>query len=133
MAAGIRPQRMAEQILSILSDVLLRELADQRLKSLVLTRVRVSADLRVARVYYNSYLVDAESLAAAGQALERASSFLRRGLGRRLGTRYVPELRFFEDHSAEHAQHIDQVLADIQGAEGGESAPPAPIDDQEDD
>ena len=46
-------------------------------------------------------------------ALERASGFVRRELGKTLRLRHIPALHFHWDPSLAHAEHINQLLDDL--------------------
>ena len=99
MAQGHRPDRVGEEIRQELSDLLSRGVVhDPGIGFITLTRVKVSADLQMARVFYTS-LGDETARRATAQALERATPFLRRQIGGRLRLRRVPELEFRFDES----------------------------------
>lgn len=111
MPPGPRPVSVGEQIRRLLGPVLLHEVNDPRLRGLNISEVALSRDLRHARVY----VLSAEPLGAARRAEARAglascAPFLRRVLARRGGLRYVPELRFDFDDSAETALRIERLL-----------------------
>ena len=95
--------------------VILRELRDPRLSDnfVSITRAEVSADLKVARVYF-SVMGDA---AAAKKALEGAAGKLRHHLATTLNLRITPELLFYEDGSIEHGARIAKLLSDIKKEE----------------
>jgi ribosome-binding factor A len=98
-----------------------------------LTRVKVSPDLQLARVYYTS-LGDERARVETRRALERATPFLRRHLGARLRLRRVPDLTFQFDQSVEQQDRIEQILLDLadERRERGEAdgpRPPEPDDD----
>ena len=104
-----RSQRLGNQVLRTLSELLRHEVKDPRVESVSLTKVDLSRDLGVARVYF-SLLDPAADPVPVGDGLERASGFLRAKLGHALKVRHVPELRFVHDDSAEHAMHISELL-----------------------
>ena len=79
---------------------------------ITLTRVKVSPDLQQARVYYTSLGDDAARLQTA-KALERATGFFRRQLGKRLRLRRVPELQFQFDESIGHQDRVEQILREL--------------------
>jgi len=74
--------------------------------------VEVSADLGVAKVHVRLIGSDTER-AETLEGLRAAAPFLRRTLGRGLHVRKVPELRFQEDRSLEHARRIEQILSSV--------------------
>ena len=109
MSQGPRPERVADQIRAEVADLIARELHDPGLGFLTITRVQVSPDLQHARVYFTT-LGDPTARRNTGRALERASSFIRRQLGRRLRLRRVPELEFVFDDTIEHQDRIERLL-----------------------
>jgi ribosome-binding factor A len=137
MAQGSRPDRVGEQIRQLLSESLAREVHDPGLGFVTLTRVRVSADLQVARIFYTS-LGDEKARAETRRALDRATPFLRRQVGRRVRLRRVPELHFQFDESVESQDRIERILLDLKaerdarGEEPGgtDAMPDTPGDDE---
>ena len=69
-----RPERVAHLVQAELATVFLREANDPRLRDLTVTAVRMSADLRVARVYVRTLGDTADARAGALRALARAAS-----------------------------------------------------------
>jgi ribosome-binding factor A len=107
-----RADRVADLILQELAEVLLRKVKDPRLTDMTLTTVKVSADLRHAKVFY-SLLGDDERKAAAAVGLESASGFVKRELSKRLHLRRIPEIEFCFDDSLEYGSHIDRLLTEL--------------------
>jgi len=113
MAQGYRPDRVGDQIRQELSEILSRgEVHDPGIGFITLTRVQVTADLQLARVYYTS-LGDPKARNETARALTRATGFFRRQIGSRLHLRRVPELEFRFDESIAHQDRIEQILRDI--------------------
>ena len=83
---------------------------------ITLTRVRMTPDLQLARVFYTS-LGDAARRRETARALDRATPFLRRQLGGRLRLRRVPELEFRYDESVRHQDRVEQLLRDLHAEE----------------
>jgi ribosome-binding factor A len=107
-----RPSRIADQVRSELAELIAREVHDPGIGFLTLTRVTVTPDLQIARVYYTS-LGDEQAQRETARALRRAAPFLRRQLGRRLRLRRVPELEFFYDESIERTDRIERILHEL--------------------
>jgi ribosome-binding factor A len=113
MAQGHRPDRVGDQIREELSDLFSRgAVHDPGIGFLTLTRVKMSPDLQLARVYYTMLGDDAARRETAA-ALERAKPFLRRHVGGRLRLRRVPELEFRFDESIAHQDRIEQILQEL--------------------
>jgi ribosome-binding factor A len=113
MAQGHRPDRVGDQIRQELSELLSRgEVHDPGIGFITLTRVQVTADLQLARVYYTT-MGDEKARKDTASALQRATPFLRRHVGGRLQLRRVPELEFRFDESVAHQDRIEQILRDL--------------------
>jgi ribosome-binding factor A len=106
---GRRPERIAGLLLRELSMMLLRDLKDPRLRGVTITWVKMTDDLRHARIFF-SHLEGAEHSTPAIAGFESASGFIRRQIGRALGLRYTPDLTFEFDPGVEQAARIDSLL-----------------------
>ena len=113
MAQGSRPERVGEQVRQAISELLLSEVHDPGIGLVTLTRVKVSPDLQLVRVYYTQ-MGDEKARIETRRALERATPFLRRQLGHRIRLRRVPELRFEFDTSVENQERIERILLELQ-------------------
>jgi ribosome-binding factor A len=108
-----RPARVGDQIRQELSELLSRGgVHDPGIGFITLTRVTVTADLQLARVYYTS-LGDARARRETERALARATPFFRRHIGSRLQLRRVPELEFRYDESIAHQDRIERILKEL--------------------
>jgi ribosome-binding factor A len=112
MLTGNRSERVGDQILREISNLLLLKVKDPRLKGVTLTDVRMSKDLRHAYVYY-SLLGEEEQKNQAQSGFESAKGFIRKAIGERLHLRYVPNIQFRYDVSLEHGQKIDRLLEEV--------------------
>jgi ribosome-binding factor A len=104
-----RNQRLGNQVLRTLNELLHFDTKDPTLKLVSLTAVDLSRDLSVARVYFSLLDPNGDPEAVKG-GLQRASGFLRGRLGREIKIRHVPELRFHHDDSAAEAQRISSLI-----------------------
>ena len=137
MAHSHRPDRVGEQIRDEISALLTRgAVHDPGIGFITLTRVKVSPDLQLARVFYTS-LGDEKARKETAKALVRATPFLRRQIGGILTLRRVPELEFRFDESIAHQDRIEQILRDLHEEDAqrsaGSAAPDAQTSAQADD
>ena len=102
-----RAKRVGQQIQRALSELIRRELRDPRLGMITLTDVRMSPDLGYATVYYSVLGADPN---LAQQILTQAAEFLRGPLGRALGIRHSPELRFVQDELIESGARLSALI-----------------------
>jgi ribosome-binding factor A len=113
MAQGHRPDRVGEQIREELSDILTRgQVHDPGIGFITLTRVQVTSDLQIARVFYTS-LGDQQARKETARALDRATPFFRRQIGGRLRLRRVPVIEFRVVETIEHQDRIEQILQEL--------------------
>ena len=110
---SMRQQKYARLIQKELGDIFLKESRSLVGNAMVtITRVEISPDLALARVYLSFLLGNSKELF---EQINTAKKSIRRNLGNRIGksVRIVPELAFFLDESSAYAQHMDQVFSDL--------------------
>ena len=107
---------MADQIRGELALLLVRDVHDPGIGFVTITRVQVSPDIQLARVFY-TVLGDEKARVSSAKALERAVPFLRRQLGTRLRLKRVPELKFNYDEAVAGQDRIERLLHDIHEAD----------------
>ncbi len=115
-----RPERMAEALREEITEIVGFELEDPRVQGVTVTDVRVSDNLRDARVFV---LVegDESEKAVAMSALRNASSFVRQQVALSLNLHHAPQLHFARDTVEENATKIGKILEDLsQKEESGE-------------
>ena len=105
------------------------ELEDPRLTMVTVTDVRVSDNLRDARVYVTIVGDEAEHQSAMA-ALRHAAPYVRKQLGFALSLRHTPEIHFVRDTVEEQGQRVDQLLEEIKQG-GAEHAPIQESPDEE--
>jgi ribosome-binding factor A len=130
MMTTIKRDRVAERIQAILSELLLREAADPRLKNVTVTDVALDPELMFADVFVNA-LADESRQDAVMAGLARAQGFLRREIGKRMRLRTVPELRFHWDETLERGERINELLSSLDIPP--EEAPPVEIVEHDED
>jgi ribosome-binding factor A len=107
-----RSRRIEEQIQRILSEALRGSVRDPRVRGVMITEVKVSRDLGVAKVFYSKLGTEAAAEEERSAGLTAANSFLRSVLARELRVRQVPELRFLPDESFERAVRLERLITD---------------------
>jgi ribosome-binding factor A len=109
---GKRRARLNEQLKRELAEVIRTQVRDPRVGTVTVTAVEVTTDISYAKVHVRTTGSDAER-AETHAGLAAAAPFLRTALSHILTIRRVPELRFQEDRSLEHAARIEQVLSEV--------------------
>jgi ribosome-binding factor A len=108
--AGHRHERIAGEIRQEIGAMLAGELKDPRLSVFAtITEVRMTPDLKQAKVYVSVMGTDAEQRSTI-KGLAAAAGFIRHELSERLQLRRAPELLFVLDRSEEYGRRIDELL-----------------------
>ena len=105
-------ERMRQIILEEVSQIIQREVKNNRLGFITLTDVKLNNDQSLATLYVN-FLGSEEREAAGMEALEHSKGFIRSELAKRLTTRTVPELKFEIDTSLDQGNRINDILKEI--------------------
>lgn len=105
----IKQDRLSERIQTILSELLLREVADPRLQHITVTGVALDAELMYARVFINA-LGDESRQDEVMTGLSRAKGFLRREVASRLRVRNAPDLIFKWDRTLERGERLNRLI-----------------------
>src|SRR5512139_3818910 len=104
-----RARRIAEQVQRVLSQLLLREVRDPRLKPMTVTHVKVSPDLTHIWVNYTLLAGDSHD-ELQKEILDEAAMYLRGPLGRALRLRLAPQLHFAVDEELEAGNRLDDLI-----------------------
>ncbi len=111
-----RANRVAEEIKREITQMLRTEIKDPRIGFVTITGVKVTTDIRYAKVFFSVYGND-ESKSQSLEALEKAKGFIRSELGKRMRLRYTPEISFKFDPSIEHGAKIMKLLKEVKETE----------------
>ena len=108
-----RSERVADILLEEISQIVGFELQDPRVTAVTVTDVRVSENLRAARVYV-TVAGDEEEHKQALKALQHAAPFVRKQLGLSLNLPRTPEIYFVRDKIEEQGERVDKLLDRIE-------------------
>jgi ribosome-binding factor A len=112
-----RSDRVGGQIQKVLSEILLKKVKDPRLENASITDVKMSRDLRIARIYFVTS-GNKKNIEEALEGFKSALGYVKRTVARQLGLRYMPDLKFFYDESFDYGSHIDKVLKAVKADNG---------------
>jgi ribosome-binding factor A len=118
MTTHSRPERVGQEIQAAIGDILSRgELRDPRIGYITITGVKVSPDLRVARVFY-SMLGTEKEREETQKGLDAAKGYVRREVTATVKLRVSPEIFFSFDESVGEGDKIDRLLREVRNKEG---------------
>ncbi|MDQ3042349.1 MAG: 30S ribosome-binding factor RbfA [Acidobacteriota bacterium] len=104
-----RPERLAEVLRETITEIVGYELDDPRLLTVTVTEVRVSDNLRDAKVYV-TVQGDENEIKEALKALQHAATFVRQQVALSLDLRHAPHLNFVRDTVEENASRVEEVI-----------------------
>jgi ribosome-binding factor A len=116
MSTHNRPERVAQMVQELLGQIFVRGMRDPRIGLVTITGVKMSPDLREARVYWTVH-GDAEQRKQTAKALEKARGFLRREIGTEIKLRVVPNLMFTYDEAIDRGERIEQLIRQVHDEE----------------
>ncbi|MFH2138576.1 MAG: 30S ribosome-binding factor RbfA [Candidatus Omnitrophota bacterium] len=123
-----RQEKVSQAIKEEISRIIHDQIRDPRVGFLTITRVKLTADLRFARVFY-SILGNELQKKDAQEGLDSALKYIRRLLGERVKLRYTPEVCFTLDESGEYSIRMQEIFDKLdkekeEGARHGEESGP---------
>ena len=108
-----RMDRVSEAIKREISIILQEKTSDPRIKGLSITKVKVSRDLRTAKVYYIKFS-DEDQIHEIEKVLKKAAKYIRGELARRISMKFTPSLTFREDKEEEAEENIERTFEAVE-------------------
>jgi ribosome-binding factor A len=131
MPLSHRAERVAEQLREEVSQIVSTEIADPGVGLVTVTRVKISPDLSLARVYW-TIMGDEAERQRTQKALARAAAYVRHLLSIRMTLRRSPEVQFVYDRSVAAQERVEEILQELKREEAARAdateAPPPPAD-----
>jgi ribosome-binding factor A len=118
MSTHNRPERVAQSVQQLLGEIFARGMRDPRIGLVTITGVKMSPDLREARVYWTVH-GDLEQRAHTAKGLENARGFLRREIGLELQLRVTPHLSFMYDEAIDRGERIELLIRQVHDEDKG--------------
>ncbi len=107
-----RIDRVNNQILDILCDILVKHIDLSHLGFITFTKIDVSRDLRIAKVFY-SVLNQKFSKDQLNIELNKLRKPFKKYLGPELTMKHTPDLRFYFDDTYEYTEYVSSLLNDL--------------------
>ena len=104
-----RLSRVEELLQREIANVLLNDMNDSRLKKVTLSHIKMSPDLRHARISFT--VLDQKDIKPAQTALKKASHYLKKHIAKNLDLRVVPELLFVYDKALQEAEKLVSLIS----------------------
>lgn len=116
--ANYRGGRINEEVKREISVIIRDEIKDPRMTAMVsITSVKVSKDLRYAKVFVSIFSKNEEEKNETFAALKSASGYIRREVGQRINLRNTPQIIFELDDSISYSMRIEELIDKVKGKE----------------
>lgn len=109
--ASVRLEKVAHLIKDELSLIFLHKIQDPHIGIITVTNLKVSPDLRHARVYLSVY--DKEKRPLVLEKVNEMKGWIRSQLAGRIQIRFVPELDFFIDDTLDYVEKMEGLFKKI--------------------
>ena len=121
---SIRTERVASVIKERIAEILVHDYRDPAFGFITVTEVKVSPDLKIAKVYF-SVFGGPEVQARAMKMLEAEKQHLRGLVASHVRLKFAPTLQFYLDHTLEEVDKINRLINKIHEEErkGPDDAP----------
>lgn len=104
-----RLQKVAETYRNEVSHLLITQVEDASLDGLTITHVRLTPDMRLARVYF-SVAAGKSQASKALRALLKQKGYLRKELAVRVKMKHTPDLQFFYDEADDLTKNVESLF-----------------------
>ncbi len=102
-------QKIANRVKFIVSHVVQQELNDPRLGFVTILDVKMSSDLREAKIHFSVLGPEADQVKSL-RAIESSAGFIQQRVGKNLDLRNVPLLHFVLDEFDDRMARIEEIL-----------------------
>lgn len=109
---------MQDQFREEISSIIRQEIKDPGIGFITVLDVRLTEDLKRAKVLYSVY-GSQEEKEKTTEALRRAGGYIKHLLGGRVKLRFMPELSFIFDTEQEKRARIDELLEKVKSERVG--------------
>jgi len=106
-----RSARVNDLLREEVALIIMRKIKDPRLGFVTVTGVKVTDDLKLARIYIS--VLKKEEIESTLKILNGAGKFIRSELARVIKMKTIPQLEFFYDSSGDYGERIDTLLKQI--------------------
>ncbi len=106
---GQRTVRVGDRIREVVSQLLIKKVKDPRVTYCTITHVQMTADLKIARVYF-SVIDELQDWHRTLNGLNSAKGYIRRELGKQVILKTTPQIEFIHDDTFEEMDRIRDLL-----------------------
>lgn len=128
--ARLRVEKVQEAIQHELSNMLLLDVKDPRIKFVTVTGVELTDDMSYATIFISMYGTEEEQ-EAAWKALNKALGYMRSEIAKRIRLRFTPTLILKKDTSYAYSAHIETILNKIKQEDAAKAKPEESMENEQ--
>jgi ribosome-binding factor A len=117
---SIRTERVASLLKQEIASLLVRDYNDPAFGFVTVTEVRVTPDLRIAKVFFSVFGTE-EVRSRTMAHLEQERPSIRAFVGSRMKIRFVPDLQFALDTTLDRVERLEGIFRKLHDKEGSGS------------
>jgi len=106
-----RIDKVEQLIKEEISLIFLHKLSDTDLGFVTITNVRVSPDLKIAKIYLS--VLEKEKRELVLDKIDLKKGYIRSELAHRIRMKFIPELKFFIDDTLDYVEKIEGLIKKI--------------------
>jgi len=106
-----RLEKISHLIKEEISLIFLQKLQDPAFGLVTITNVKVSADLKIAKIYIS--VMEKEKRDVVMEKVNSINGLIRNQLAQRIKIKFVPELKFFIDDTLDYVEKINYLIKKI--------------------
>ncbi len=109
MKPYLRAERVSNRIQQAITELLSRKMQDPRMDLATISHVKLSSDLKIARIYI-TFSGSNIRLKEAMDGFNNSKGFIKKKIAPKLGLKYMPDLRFVYDDTFDRAAKLDELI-----------------------
>ncbi len=102
--------RVEAKIHRILSETIIHDIKDPRLKNVSINEVKLSPDLSNAKIYCSSFIMSKDDSSELVSLISKASGIFKKNIGKRVSLKKIPQLSFIFDDHEEYANQLTDLI-----------------------
>ena len=109
MKPYLRAERVSNRIQQAITELLSRKMQDPRMDLATISHVKLSSDLKIARIYITVF-GSKRRIKEAMDGFNNSKGFIKKKIAPKLGLKYMPDLRFVYDDTFDRAAKLDELI-----------------------
>lgn len=112
MSSSKRSEQLEKSLIKEINNIIYRKINDPRIKFVTITRIKVSPDLKYAKIFVTIYNDETQQKKTL-KGLKSATKFIRGELGKDLKLRFAPKIEFKIDKDLEYQYKLLDIITEV--------------------